>query len=303
MDLRQLRYLLAVVEAGSFSAAARQIHIVQPALTRQIRALEESVGATLLHRQSKGVSLTAAGQSFVRDITYLFEHLENAAEKARRIEQGYSGELMLGVTAMHLWVPGLTRFLKTFRTSYPGIMLKLNTILSGPQITAIRLGQLDAGLLFFPPEDDDQLETLKLYTDHLVLVTQSDSRLAHTPPRRLADLGEEGFIWFDREMTPNYHDQLIGHFQQCGFTPNVIEKGNDNTTMLSLVASGIGCTVLPRLTLAGAPPGVVSFELEDLRFPLDLMLTWRRDRISPVTQNLIDLAREHVSKGLFCTSR
>lgn len=299
MDLRQLRYFLAVVKAGSFSAAARQIHIVQPALTRQIRALEEDVGAKLLHREARGISLTEAGRAFMRDTEAILEQLDQAAEKARKIEQGQVGELMLGVTAMHLWVPGLMQFLKTFRTRHPEVMLKLNTILSGPQIDAIQRGQLDAGLLFFPPQDDDQLNTLKLYTDRLVLVTQSESKLAQSPPRRLADLGEEGFVWFDREMTPNYHDQLISHFQHCGFTPNVVEKGNDNATMLSLVASGIGCTLLPRLTLAGAPPGVVSIELEDLDFPLDLMLTWRRDSLNPVTRNLIALAKEHVAHGLF----
>jgi len=291
MDLKQLRYYIAVVDECSFSAAARRIHIAQPALTRQVRALEEELGVKLLKRMARGVKVTAAGQAFYDDIQKILHQLMRAEQKARLIDQGNIGELVVGITVMHLWIKGVTEFLRAFRTRFPEVMLKLNTMLSGPQVTALQRGQLDVGLLFFPPPDSN-LDTIKLYTDRLVLVTQSDSELAKKPPKKLADIGQQGFIWFDREATFNYHDHLISHFHQNNFIPNVIERGSDNATMLSLVASGMGCTIVPRMATSNLPSGIIALELDDLDLPLELMLVWRRDLVTPTIQNMIDVARK-----------
>jgi DNA-binding transcriptional LysR family regulator len=291
MELKQLRYFIAVVNECSFSEAARQIHIAQPALTRQVRALEEELGVQLLIRMSRGVELTAAGQAFYDDAQEILDHLMRAEQKARLVDQGHTGELIVGITVMLLWVQGVSEFLKIFRTRFPKVVLKMNTKLSGPQINALHRGQQDMGLLFFPPPDSG-LDSIKLYTDHLVLVTQSDSEMAKNPPKKLSDIGQHSFIWFDREATPYYHDHLISHFHQNGFVPNVIERGSDNATMLSLVASGVGCTIVPRISTFNLPPGLLSLELDDLDLPLELMLVWRRDLISPIIHNMINVAQE-----------
>lgn len=297
MELRQLRYFLAVADECSFSAAARRIHIAQPALTRQIRALEADLGVTLFQRVARGVRLTPAGESFHRETQQILQTLSLARRKAQMIDKGQLGELTLGVTPMHLWIPELTRFLKSFRSAYPQVMLRMNTLLSGPQVNALQRGELDIGLLFFPPEDP-LLGRMPLYVDKLVLVTQSDSPMAITPPRRLAEIGDAGFIWFDRDRSANYHDRLIGHFQQRGFTPNVIQKGSDNATMLALVASGIGCTIVPRMAVGERIPGVTIIELDDLNLPLPLEMIWRHDHITPPVNNMIEIAREHSFDGL-----
>ncbi|WFF42081.1 LysR family transcriptional regulator [Salinicola endophyticus] len=290
MDFKQLRYFMAVVEEGTISAAAASLPLAQPALTRQLQLLEESVGAPLLRRSRRGVTLTAAGEAFHRDVGRLLSQFEQAKCNARRVSEGQMGQLRLGVTVMHLWVPRITQLLNDFRHQYPAVTLKVVSLLSGPQIEALRHDQLDAGILFFPPEDDPGLCYHPLYEDRLVLVARAGSRLAQHPPRRLAALNGEDFIWFDRSATPTYHDRLIHAFQRAGFTPHVVQEGTDNATMLCLVAAGMGCTILPEMTMAGAPAGVVSHPLEDLDMALPLTLVWRRDASLPAVHRLIDVA-------------
>ncbi|WP_129139385.1 LysR family transcriptional regulator [Modicisalibacter coralii] len=290
MDFKQLRYFVTVVEEGSISAAAKSIPLAQPALSRQLQLLEESVGAPLLMRSRHGVRLTAAGEAFHDEVRRLLGEFEQAKRNARRIADGQLGQLRLGVTVMHLWVPQIVRLLNDFRLRHPEVTLRVMSLLSAPQIEGIREQRLDAGMLFFPPEDDDELCRHCLYEDRLVLVTSAGSSLAESPPSRLADLNGEDFIWFERSDTPTYHDKLIHAFQRRGFTPHVVQEGTDNATMLCLVAAGMGCTILPEMTMAGAPEGVVSHRLDDLDLVLPLMLVWRRDASLSAVHRLIELA-------------
>jgi DNA-binding transcriptional LysR family regulator len=289
VELRQLRYFQAIVEAQSFSAAARQIHIAQPALTRQIKALESELGVSLLERHVGGIRLTPAGSAFYRDIAEILADLESATNIAKMIEKGMQGEISLGVTVMILWVKELSDILKSFRSSYPDVMLKINTLLSGPQVQAIEIGKLDAGILMFPPKHPN-FGYVNIYQDSLALVAPSESPLAQHPPKRLKDINNYGFVWFDRVNSPMYHDELLSFFHRQEFIPNVIEKGSDAVTMLSLVASGVGCTIVPRVTLNGMPEGLTIIELDDLTLPIHLQLVWRKDRTSPILDNLINIA-------------
>lgn len=284
---------MTVVEEGKIVLAAKRIPLAQPALTRQLQLLEEEVGTLLLNRSRNGVTLTAAGKIFYRDTRKLLAELEQAKLNACRIADGQLGQIRLGVTVMHLWVPKITRLLSNFRDHYPDVSLNITSLLSGPQIEEIRRGRLDAGILFFPPEDDHELVSHCLYEDHLVLVTSLGSDLDKHPPRRLSELNGEDFIWFDRSASPIYHDKLIHTFQRGKFTPKVVQEGSDNATMLCLVAAGMGCTILPAMTMAGAPEGVVSHCLADLDISLPLMLVWRRDASLPAMNRLIETAALH----------
>ncbi len=291
MDFKRLNYFQIVVEEGSITAAAKRIPLAQPALTRQLQLLEEEVGTTLLNRSRTGVRLTMAGKAFYRDTRKLLSEFEQAKRSAQRISEGQLGQLHLGVTVMHLWVPQITALLNAFRERYPEVSLKVDSILSAPQVEAIRREELDAGILFFPP-DDEALCSHCLYEDHLVLVTSATSRLARHPPKKLSDLNNEEFIWFDRSATPTYHDKLIHAFQRADFTPHVVQEGADNATMLCLVAAGMGCTILPAMTMAGAPEGVVSHRVSDLDLKLPLMLVWRRDSGLSAVQKFIEIAEK-----------
>ena len=293
MDLKQLRYFISVVDEKSFSEAARQIHIAQPALTRQVKALEEELGVTLLLRLSRGVKLTTAGEAFYEDAQKILEQILRAEQKVRLINNGHTGELIIGITVMHLWIEEISEFLKTFRKNFPKVMLKINTILSGPQIDLLQRGQQDLGVMYFP-SSDSRFDSIKLYTDKLVLVTQTGSDLSKENPKKLIDIGHSRFVWFDRKDTINYHDNLISHFSQNDFFPNIVERGSDNGAMLSLVASGVGCTIVPKATTLNLPPSLTVIELEDLDLSLEMMLVWRQDLITPTVQNFINVAKEYL---------
>jgi len=291
MDLKQLRYFISVVEEHSLSEAARQIHIAQPALTRQIKALETDLGAELLIRESRGIKLTPVGKIFYEDAQKILEQVERSRQKINLINNGHSGELIIGITVMHLWIEGISNFLTIFRQTFPEVMLKINTVLSGPQVNSLKRGNLDLGVMYFTPPDSI-LDSLKVHDDKLVLVTRVCSRIAKSKPKKLSDIGQSRFVWFDRKDSISYHDNLIGHFSKNKFFPNIVERCSDNGAMLSLVASGVGCTIVPKATTLNLPSSLTVIELDDLDLLLEMRLVWRKDLTNPAIQNFIKVAND-----------
>ncbi|WP_160061200.1 LysR family transcriptional regulator [Psychromonas sp. L1A2] len=289
MDLKQLRYFISVVNEQSFSEAARQIHIAQPALTRQVKALEEDLGVILLIRKSRGIKLTAIGQIFYEDALQILEQVARSKQKIHLINDGHTGELIIGITVMHLWIEEISNFLTIFRQKFPEVMLKINTVLSGPQVNSLQRGQLDLGVMYFPPYDS-RLNSIKVYDDKLVLVTRVCSKLAKLKPKKLSDIGKSRFVWFDRKDSVSYHDNLIDHFSKNNFFPNIVERGSDNGAMLSLAASGVGCTIVPKAITLNLPSSLIVIELDDLNLPLEMRLVWRKDLTNPAVKNFVNVA-------------
>lgn len=183
MELRHLRYFVATAEHGSISQAARILHVAQPALTKQIRDLEEELGVVLFERQPRGIHLTPAGRQFLTDAIKILRETAAAKERAVRISNGQIGSLSIAITVLHALLPIVSRIIKTFRASAPGVSLSLQQILSGPQIEMICASELDAGFLFFRPSDDESLAGATIHLEPLVLAVPRDSAWA-THPRR-----------------------------------------------------------------------------------------------------------------------
>ena len=297
MELRQLRYFVAVAEHGSISDAARGLFIAQPALTKQMHQLEEELGVRLFERLSRGVALTAAGHQFLKDVSTIHDDLLQAKQNAQRADQGHIGNIALGLTILHRLLPEVAKVLRQFRERSPGVALTLRHLLSGPQVDKIREGELDAGFLYFRPMDDRTLNGLLFSRQRLMLVMPNEKRWTQTPPRRLSDLNGRDFIWFPRQATPAYHDQLISEFRRAGFLPHVVMEGTDNNALLTLVTAGMGCTILPELARAHASEDVVFVALEDLSLEMPLELVWRADNTSPVLKRLIRCAADIMAGG------
>lgn len=291
MELRHLRYFVAITEHGSISQAARAVHIAQPALTKQMRDLEEELGVVLLERRSRGIDLTPAGRQFLADAVRILDEAAAAKERAVRVNNGQMGSLSVAITVLHALLPIFSQILRAFRLSQPGVSISLRQMLSGPQIEGIRSGKLDAGLLFFRPTNDESLEGTTIYQEPLALAVPRDSALANNPPKRLRELGGKEFIWFPRSVSPDYHDQLIYSFRKAGFTPRVTQEGTDNGSILGLVAAGLGCTILPATARLNAPDSVVFLQVEDLDIQLPLELVWRSDNNSPALQRFVEAAQ------------
>lgn len=292
MELRQLRYFVSVAEHGSISHAARSLFIAQPALTKQIHQLEEELGVVLFDRLHRGIALTAAGKQFFKDISHFQDDLIRAKQNALHASQGRIGNIALGLTILHRLLPEVSKVLRKFREGSPEVSLTLRQMLSGPQVDKIRDGELDAGFLYFRPMDDRTLDGLLFSRQRLMLVIPNEPKWTKDAPRRLADLNDRDFIWFPRQATPAYHDQLISEFRRAGFLPRVVMEGTDNNSLLTLVTAGMGCTILPELASAHASDEVVFLTLEDLSLELPLELVWRSDNTSPVLARLIGYAKD-----------
>jgi DNA-binding transcriptional LysR family regulator len=258
MELRQLRYFVAVAEELHFRRAAERLHISQPPLSQQIRALEEELGFALLVRTRRRVELTAAGAAFLRDARALLGELEGAVATARRIDAGQTGRLRINFVGSALLsiVPGTV---ERFRRARPGVELELRERPTADQLRAVRAGVADVGLVRPPIEGDDEMRVQTVLRERTVAAVPAGHELAglsRVPLRRLA---AEPLVLFPREQAPGYHDLLIESLAGAGAAraggPRIIQYAPEMLTIIGLVAAGTGVSLVPesvqRLALDG----------------------------------------------------
>ena len=293
VEFRQLSYFIAVAETGSISAASRRVHVAQPALTRQVRLLEEDLGTRLLERHARGVSLTVAGQALFEEAVQLLDRRTQIRTRLTSLGQGLIGKVSLGVTVTHLWVPEVANLLRRYRDRYPRVAFEVFPLLSGPQLERLREGSLDAGILYLDSADQPGLETRLLQHDHLMLAVPEASPWASAPPSCLSVLKEADFVWGFRSVSPVYYDRVMAHFERLDFEPRVVQYGADNITILSMVAAGLGIAIVPSASSAHPMPGIRFLHLEELAAcDMPLWLAWRSSNDAPALHNLIGLVEE-----------
>tara|TARA_R110001583_G_scaffold45917_2_gene144315 strand:- start:17625 stop:18512 length:888 start_codon:yes stop_codon:yes gene_type:complete len=290
MEFKQLQYFIAVVEEGSVSAASRRVLIAQPALTRQIRLLEESLETTLFTRQARGMQLTVAGKALYEEAQELLNRRDQIKARLSSLSKGLTGKLSLGVTVTHLWVPFVAQLLGHYRDRYPNVAFEVFPLLSGPQLERLKEGRLDAGILYLSSEQQQGLSTRLLQRDHLILAVPATSPWASSPPDRLSQLNDEDFVWGFRRASPGYYDRVKAHFQANDFHPKIVQYGADNIAILSMVAAGLGITIVPAAASAHPAPGIRFIRLEQLdSCEMPLWLAWREDNESPALLNMVEL--------------
>ncbi len=244
MELRQLRYFVAVAEELHFRRAAERMHISQPPLSQQIRALEDELGFALLVRTRRRVALTPAGDAFLRDARALLGELEGAVATARRIDAGQTGRLRINFVGSALFsiLPGTV---ERFRRSRPAIELELHERATVDQLRAVRSGLADVGLVRPPIEDDAGLRVQTVLRERTVAALPAGHPLAgltRVPLRRLA---AEPLVLFPRDQAPGFHDLLIDALAGAGIAPRVIQYAPEMLTIIGLVAAGTGVSLVP----------------------------------------------------------
>lgn len=290
MDIRHIRYFLAVADSGSVAAAARQLHIVQPALSRQIRDLEEELGAPLFSRSAKGVELTAAGEQFALDARRLLIDFQSARQRALRVAQGSAGALRLGVSPTYSWHPAILSQINRFRQAQPDISLRVEPLLAAKQLTALAEGKLDGGFLGWRDERDSRFDAITVLRCGLRIAMPKRASASMKVPERLADLAALPCVWFDRDTAPAYYDFLIRQCQLAGFSPNIVQLGGDTTTILGLVAAGLGYSIVPDTALHSCPPGTQLIQHSELTLTYPLEFVWRRDHMNgPLAKFMRDM--------------
>jgi DNA-binding transcriptional LysR family regulator len=293
MEFRQLEYFIAVVETGSISAASRKVHVAQPALTRQMRLLEEDIGTRLLDRHARGVRLTVAGRTLYSEATRLLDERSDIKARLLALGSGQTGKLSLGVTVTHLWVTEVAKLMGGYRSRYPSVALDVFPLLSGPQLEKLQQGGLDIGILYLDDHTPSGIEARLLQHDHLILAVPASSSWAQSPPTILAELAEAEFVWGYRSISPVYYDRVVAHFSRLNFLPRVVQYGADNITILSMVAAGLGVAVVPAASRCHPMPGIHFIELKELTTcDMPLWLAWRTNNVSPVLDNFIQMTAE-----------
>lgn len=290
LDGKRLQYFVTVADTGSLGRAAAVLHVAQPALSRQMRLLEAGVGVGLMERTPRGMVLTPAGKAFYQSARRLLDEGHAAAHGARLAATGNVGHLRVGFSEIYLWHPRVLAALQTYRAQSPAVTFTVEAMLSGAIAERVREGQLDLALAYRHPDDEEGTLQSRLWLmDDYRLVVHQDAPLARRPPRRLADLNGEDFILFRRDRSPRMYDTIIHNFHQRGFSPRIVQEGTTHYTVLALVASRLGCSVMPVSAAGRLPAGVKMLPIPDMQLHTPIHAVWRRDNLTPVVQRFVEL--------------
>ena len=256
MELRHLRYFVAVAEELHFARAAARLHIAQPPLSQQIKALEDELGVRLFDRSNRRVRATDAGAAFLIEARRTLASAERAIDAARRAARGEIGRLAIGYVASVAYqlLPAIVR---TFRRRAPDVTLVLEEMSSAEQGRAIAAGTLDIGFVRRPPAIDPGLDGTVVRREPIVLALPRAHPLAALRVLRLGDLRREPFIVFPARPRPSWADVTLDLCRSAGFEPRVVQEAVEMVSALSLVAAGIGIALVPGAVRAVRRPGVV----------------------------------------------
>ena len=302
MDLRQLRYFVAVADAGHMTRAAVALGIQQPPLSQQIRALETRLGLALFHRHPKGMTLTDGGRLLLDEARRILADVAAVEDRMKRVAQGRWGRLAVGFTssaAAHAFTPAL---LRACRTRHPEIDLTISEMNAADLTEAVTDARLHCALLRMPVARPAGLAFETLLREPMRVALPLDHRLAdgggpeavRAPAAvALADLRDDAFILVRRPGAPGLYASLLALCEEHGFTPRIAAEVDRMMTSLNLVAAGVGVTVVPA-SMQGAHPDAIAYRplAEGARLDAPLTLVWREaDGGTGATAHFIALAR------------
>jgi DNA-binding transcriptional LysR family regulator len=296
MELRQIRSFLSIAETLHFGRTAELIHLSQPALSLQIRALEEEVGVRLFERNRRKTTLTAAGLAFRDDAAAAVSQLDQAIRRARLAADGKLGLLRIGFisTAGNEFVPNLVRH---FRDSNPDVVFSLRNILTTDHILMLAAGSLDIGFLRLPIGEYPELEVVEVHREPFVVVTPLSHKLAKRKKVALHELSGQDFVMYERGYAPGFHDLIIGMLRDAGVVPNVCQTAGQMPTLISLVDSGMGISILPASAVKNSVASVVACEIEGTIPRSKIAIAVNKGNRATIVGNFRALALEELRRG------
>ena len=304
MELRHLRYFVAVAEELNFSRAAGRMYLSQPALSQQIRKLERELGVALFHRTKNHVALTEAGLVLLEGARRVLVLVEQTAREAREVGGAEARHLRVGFPEYANHTP-VADALQAFRRRYPYVELEEHETFTLQetlqQIDKLHRGTLDVGFML-RPEEDEVVEVEHVLDIELVATLPAGHPLAGRDEVRLEELSDERLILFSRSFHPRCYDYVVGCCREAGFEPKVVQRKEpqlySGATTYRMVASGLGVGIVARPVVSGYRPYDVVFKpLRDPAPALELVAAWRRDDPSSNLQSFLEVVREGTPGG------
>ena len=288
MELRHLRYFVAVAEELNFRRAAERLRLAQPALSAQIKALEEELNVRLLERTTRSVTLTQAGRVFLKEARGVLGAASQAEQLARKAEHGAVGTLRVGVIAPAA-SPWLANVLRLYHQRFPGVQLSLSEITTAEQLLRLRAGELDAGLLR-PPVHFPELEWRFVEQSPQVLAAPAGHRLARKRHLEWKDFDGEGLVMIQPGQQHGYYDAFLAACARAGAKTYPAQYAQDVQMKMWLISAGFGIAPTTAALAEVKRPGLVFRPLPPGLPPVQTVLVWRRQDRSAVVRNFLECA-------------
>ncbi|SCW37682.1 DNA-binding transcriptional regulator, LysR family [Rhizobium mongolense subsp. loessense] len=289
MELRHIRYFLAVAEEGNFTRAATKLGIGQPPLSQQIRDLETEIGAALFHRVPHGAELTAAGEAFLGEAKASLAFAEKAKLAAQRANRGETGKLALGFTASSAFNPVVSATIRRFRARWPEVRLSLTEMNTLALMEKLNRGELDATFMRPSLDDPPGVRLKRLDDEPMVVALPANHPLAKSERLSLALLSNEPFILFPRLVGLSLFDDVVLACRKAGFELTVAQEAPQISSVVNLVAAELGVSIVPASIAQIRLDGVAYRQIDGPPAVARLALAVLKTQRSPVTENLMSL--------------
>ncbi|MFH6958957.1 LysR family transcriptional regulator [Flavobacterium aquidurense] len=286
MELRHLKYFLAVAEELNFTKAAEKLFISQPPLSRQIIELEEEIQARLFIRNNKKVELTEAGKYFEKEVRELFQHLERITIKTQKIAENVSGEFRIAYISS-IYSSVISELIQHLKAEYPYVNFKLFEVSTTKQISALEQGKIDLGIIRSPiksPKINSQL----WFQDGFSVV-YNKGLIQINSEKEIPNLKDETFIFFNKDYAPHYHEVLLELCAFYGFTPKVVHESNNINSIVQLVKNGLGISIVPsNIAKNNKDPEIGFIELKKVNLYTDVSLITSKEDDSEITKSAVE---------------
>ncbi|MBD2570344.1 LysR family transcriptional regulator [Anabaena lutea] len=293
MELRHLRYFIAVAEELHFSKAAEKLHIAQPPLSQQIQQLETELGVKLFDRKTKRqVQLTEAGKVFLQEAYQLLVQLETAVALTQRTGRGETGKLRIGFTSLVIY-DLLPLILRKFREQFLEVKIELLELTTSQQEQALRDSLIHVGFAH-PPLEDDTLSYECIHKETLVVALSSTHTLTQKNYISVRSLLNEPLIMFPRYLAPGLYDRIMSLFRQANFSPNITQEAIQMQTIIGLVSAGMGVAITPSSLQNLQRSGVVYRPILEEVPLIETAIIWQQDRLTPIVENFLKCTQEFI---------
>lgn len=296
IELRQLKYFVRIAQLEHFGQAAQDLHVAQPALSRQMQQLEEELGVELFERLPRGVRLTAAGKVLLEKATAVLSDVSKMVVATQQTASGKTGFLKIGFADGATYSGHVPEILGDFRKRNPKVEMELVPSSSLAQAELLANGSIDIGFVYWLPNNTDGIAFQSINNEKIVLAAAKVNRsISSQTSLTLRDLKDVPFVWFKRSDGPLYFDLILSKCTKAGLTMNVVQETFTESTMLSLVSADIGVTFITESARRRKPDNVALIEVEDLNANITLRAMWLSDNRNPALKQFIDSVKKQSS--------